>query len=207
MCFFTRHHIVFRNGTGLVLHLTDQLDTAFALNQIILATLYILCMEARFAKMQTICRPCHSQACQCSALIDEGEEVIQCTLKYGFRPDFNDMFECNWLRQQVQLHFGKPVSHFKVWGFLWSIHCLCKGGLRAYAKERCLRETRPLKVLHKQCNGPWTKIEAKQETNKSNNTSCMESESFHWLRQVPTQDKSHRSNKLRRVATCAFVIP
>ena len=98
---------------------------------------YVYCVhEGRFAKMQTICGPCHSQACQCSALIDEGEEVIQCTLKSGFRPDFDDMFECNWLRQQVHLHFGKPVSHFKVWGFLWSIHCLCKGVLLAPTQKR-----------------------------------------------------------------------
>jgi len=136
---YTSSHRFLSNGTGLVLHLTDQLDTAFAWNQIILATLndlYILCTERRFAKMQTICRPCHSQACQCSALIDEGEEVIQCTLKSGFGPDFDDMFECNWLRQQVHLHFGKPVSHFKVWGFLWSIHCFSKGGLLAPTQKR-----------------------------------------------------------------------
>jgi len=87
---YTSSHSFLWNGAGLVLHLTDQLDPAFALNQIILAILndlYILCTERRFERCKILTkhanhlRPCHSQACQCSALIDEGEEVIQCTLK------------------------------------------------------------------------------------------------------------------------------
>ncbi len=62
---------------------------------------------ARFQpSMQTICRPCHSQACQCSALVAEGKEIIQRTLKCCFRPDFKT-FDCIWLYQLVQLHLGK----------------------------------------------------------------------------------------------------
>lgn len=106
---YTSSHRFLWNGTGLVLHLTDQLDTAFAWNQIILATfndLYILCTERRFAKMQTICRPCHSQACQCSALIDEGEEVIQCTFKVWL-----------WTRLwwHVRMQLASPASALTFW--------------------------------------------------------------------------------------------
>ena len=97
MCFFTRHHIVFWNGIGLVFSSDWSIRHSLCVepNHTCYTQwlVYVYCVhEGRFAKMQTICRPCHSQACQCSALIDEGEEVIQCTLKSGFRPDFDDIF-------------------------------------------------------------------------------------------------------------------